>query len=107
MQIPEIIENLVSAQNSQDSISYAGCFSETAVVIDEGKTYTGQTAIRNWIAEASEKYNVVMKPVSFQQGEPVSVLKAEISGNFQGSPVILSYKLAIENERISSLEITL
>ena len=42
MNLPKVITDLVEAQNNFDSLAYAECFSETAVVFDEGKTHTGK-----------------------------------------------------------------
>ena len=84
--LPAVIEDLVMAQNNFDSSVYANCFAETATVFDEGKTHKGKTEIRNWIEEANRKYKTVMKPAAYSV--KTQVLKAEISGNFPGSPLV-------------------
>jgi hypothetical protein len=38
------------------------CFSEKAIVFDEGKTYNGRTEIKQWIQKANNKYKTVVKP---------------------------------------------
>lgn len=104
MNLPKVITDLVEAQNNFDSLAYADCFSETAVVFDEGKTYTGKKEIQEWIKEANEKYQAVMQPVEYSATE--EILKAEVSGNFPGSPIVLSYHLKLEEGLIQSLNIT-
>jgi hypothetical protein len=47
MNLPKVLADLVTAQNQFDSIAYTNCFSETAVVFDEGKTHTGKKEISN------------------------------------------------------------
>ncbi|WP_134088520.1 nuclear transport factor 2 family protein [Olivibacter sp. XZL3] len=106
MNIPKVIANLVEAQNNHDSIAYANCFSETAVVFDEGKKHNGRKEIERWIADANQQFNTIMKPVSFKEQETTSILEAEVSGTFDGSPVILSYHFEIVDEQIQSLKIT-
>lgn len=106
MNLPKIIEDLVVAQNNFDSVAYASCFSETAVVFDEGKMHNGRKEIERWIADANERYEATMKPVSFEEKETESLLKAEASGKFSGSPIVLSYHLEIANDLIQSLKIT-
>ncbi|MCH5690841.1 nuclear transport factor 2 family protein [Niabella sp. W65] len=91
MNLPNVIARLVATQNSFDSIGYAQCFSETAVVVDEGKTHQGRPAIEEWIADSNERYRATMKPVGFEEKESESVLKAEVSGNFPG--VLLCYRI--------------
>ncbi|WP_336732172.1 nuclear transport factor 2 family protein [Chryseobacterium sp. VD8] len=104
MNLPKVITDLVEAQNNFDSLAYAECFSETAVVFDEGKTHTGKKEIQEWIKEANEKYQSIMAPVAYSETE--EILKAEVSGNFPGSPIVLSYHLKLEDGLIQSLNIT-
>ena len=106
MNLPQVVSDLVKTQNSFDSVAYANCFSETAVVYDEGKTHKGRKEIEHWIADANERYQATMQPVSFEEKETGSVLKAEASGKFDGSPIVLSYHLEIADELIQSLKIT-
>ncbi|RDC58456.1 nuclear transport factor 2 family protein [Pedobacter chinensis] len=106
MNLPKVIADLVKAQSTFDSVAYANCFSATAIVLDEGKTYNGRTEIQHWISEANEKYKVVMKPVSFEEKETTSILSAEISGTFDGSPVVLNYHFELKDGLIQSLKIT-
>lgn len=101
--LPKAVSDLVKAQDSFDSIAYANCFTETAVVFDEGKTHKGKTEIKNWIEKANQEYGIMMKPLEYSETE--QVLKAEISGTFPGSPLVLSYRYEFENELIRSLKI--
>lgn len=106
MNLPKVLSDLEKAQNSFDSVAYANCFSETALVFDEGKTHTGRKEIERWIADANKRYRATMKPVSFEQKGDDAILKAEASGNFPGSPFIMNYHLKIVDELIDSLKIT-
>ncbi len=101
--LPKVIAALVKAQDNFDSTAYTDCFAETAVVFDEGKTHKGKTAIKKWIEKANQEYGITMKPIEYTASE--QTLKAEISGNFPGSPIVLSYLLDIQNEQIQSLKI--
>ena len=60
MNLPNIITTLVNAQNQYNSHSYAECFTDNAVVFDEGKTYNGKTEIENWISKANNEYKTIM-----------------------------------------------
>ncbi|WP_207536455.1 nuclear transport factor 2 family protein [Desertivirga arenae] len=106
MKLPEVISELVRTQNNFDSMAYANCFAQTAVVFDEGKTHNGRKEIEHWIADANKRYESNMKPLSFEETATESILKAEVSGNFEGSPIVLSYHLHIVDELIQSLQIT-
>ena len=101
--LPKPIADLVIAQNNFDSKAYADCFAATAVVFDEGKTHKGKKEIEDWIERANNSYKAVMQPVSYSSDK--QILKAEISGNFPGSPLVLSYQFEIKDEEIHSLRI--
>ncbi|WP_369014929.1 nuclear transport factor 2 family protein [Flavobacterium anhuiense] len=94
-----------SAHNSSDSAAFANCFSETAAVFDEGKNYTGKTEIKAWIEKSSKEYNAVMKPLDFRGNADKAGLKAEVSGTFPGSPLVLTYNIAFSGKRIQALHI--
>lgn len=104
MNLPKVVADLVATQNNFDSLAYANCFSETAVVFDEGKTHNGRKEIENWIEKANNDYQATMKPLEYSATE--EILKAEISGNFPGSPLVLYYHLKLKNGLIQSLKIT-
>jgi hypothetical protein len=106
MELPKVLIDLVAAQASYNSVAYAKCFTETAVVYDEGKMHNGRKEIEKWISDANKNYKSIMKPISFEKNEDQSILKAEVSGNFPGSPIVLSYRLNIIGNQIQFLKIT-
>ena len=106
MNLPKVVSDLVETQNNFDSAAYANCFSETAVVFDEGNTHNGKKEIERWIADSNERYKATIKPVGFEEKETESLLIAETSGNFEGSPIALTYHMKIEDELIQSLKVT-
>jgi hypothetical protein len=106
MHLPKVITDLVTTQNNFDSAAYAACFSGTAVVFDEGKTHRGRKEIAQWIQEANQKYRATMEPVDFGENGTESLLTANVSGNFPGSPIVMTYHLQIADELIQSLKIT-
>lgn len=102
--LPNIISELVKAQNEFDSATYANCFTENAEVFDEGKTHNGKAEIENWIDKANKEYNATMKPLDYNENE--NILSAETSGNFPGSPIVLKYHFQLSDGYIQSLKIT-
>ena len=106
MNLPKVITDLVDAQNSFDSIAYANCFSETAVVFDEGKKHNGRLEIQDWIQESNEKYKSVMKPLEYTENGSSGVLSAECSGTFPGSPITLKFHFDIIGGEIQQLKVT-
>jgi len=103
MNLPKKIADLVTAQNNFDSSAYADCFSETAVVFDEGHTHNGRKEIEKWIEKANQTYKAVIKPIEYSTTN--QTLSAEISGNFPGSPLVLTYHFEFTDGQIQSLRI--
>lgn len=103
MNLPNVIADLAAAQNNFDSLAYANCFSETAVVFDEGKTHTGKTAIKNWIEKANQEYKAVMKPLEYSPAQ--QTLQAEVSGTFAGSLLCLPINLNLKTDKSNRLKL--
>lgn len=104
MNLPNIISELVKAQNEFDSAAYANCFTENAEVFDEGKTHNGKAEIEKWIDKSNKEHKATMKPVDYDEKE--NILSAEISGSFPGSPIILKFHFKIVDEKIQHLKVT-
>jgi SnoaL-like domain len=104
--LPPPIDHYVKIENSGDVETLAECFAPNAIVRDEGHTYEGLVAIKSWKTEAKKKYKhrIVLLEVTHRDGK--TVLKAELTGNFPGSPVILRFSFLLERGRIVSLEIS-
>jgi hypothetical protein len=95
------------AADSAERVSVAECFTETAIVKDEGKTHAGREAIRQWKMQASTQYSYVSTPFALEQDGEQSVVTSRVTGNFPGSPVDLRYAFVLEGDKIAHLEITL
>lgn len=101
--LPLVITDLITAQNSYDSAAFAAAFAENARVVDEGKTYKGRQEIQKWIEQANKSYRTIMKPIEYSANK--KILKAEISGSFPGSPLVLHYYFEINEGFIEFLKI--
>jgi len=88
-----------------DSEAVARCFTDTAVVKDEGHTHRGRAAIKKWKAEASAKYQYTSEPFACEQQDGKFVVTCRLTGNFPGSPVNLRFFFGLEETKIASLEI--
>lgn len=107
MNLPNVIEELVKAQNLFDSSAYTDCFSETAIVIDEEQTYNGRNEIKQWIEDANRQYKITMEVTKYSETDLIGILTAKVSGDFEGSPVLLDYHFEIADNKIVRLEITI
>src|SRR5437762_307049 len=106
MKLPHIIKEYIDASNEHDAKSILSCFSEDALIHDEGKKLRGKKAIENWVVKTIEKYKFHFKPLGVSDDNAEVVVKVEVSGTFDGSPVKLDYHFAIENNKILSLAIS-
>jgi len=81
------------------------CFTENAIVKDEGHVYTGIAEITRWKTEASQKYEYTCQPIACEQEGGRTVVTCTLTGNFPGSPVDLRFFFELAGEKIASLEI--
>jgi hypothetical protein len=88
-----------------DSDAVSRCFAEAAVVKDEGHTYRGRAAIKQWKADASARYQYTSEPFACEQKDGQFVVTSRLTGNFPGSPVNLRYVFELQGDKIASLEI--
>ena len=93
------------AADKLDSEAIAGCFTENAVVKDEGHTYTGLSAIKQWKTDASAKYDYTSEPFASEERDGKTIVTSRLVGNFPGSPVNLRFFFKLEGGKIAALEI--
>jgi hypothetical protein len=105
IQLPAPIDRYVQIANSGTPEAASECFVPDARVYDEGQTYEGPAAIKDWMAATKKKYGHTIAPLEFAERGGQSVLKARLTGNFPGSPVSVNFSFVLADERIRSLEI--
>jgi len=106
MELPQVVERFIETQQIYDSKAFTECFTETAIVHDEGKTHTGREEIHQWIEHAMEAYKSQLKPLQYEESGSKGVLTAEVSGTFPGSPIVLKFHLGLKDGFIDSLNVT-
>lgn len=106
MNLHKTVASLIAAQNNHDSQAYVACFSDTAIVHDEGKAHKGKSEIQRWIEKSDREYHTELTPLNYQGTETESLLTAEVSGDFPGSPAILRFYFGLKDGLVSSLSIT-
>ena len=90
-----------------DGEAVARCFTDDAVVQDEGHVYSGRAAIKKWKEDASAKYTYTSEPLACELKGGKVVVTCRLTGNFPGSPVDLRFFFKLEGEKIASLEVIL
>lgn len=103
--LPKPIADYFVADNDKDPAVVTLCFTEDALVVDEGHTYKGRAAIKRWKEESTAKYQYTSTPIAMENaGDKIAVI-SHLIGNFQGSPLDLRYVFELQGEKIASLEI--
>jgi hypothetical protein len=91
--------------DSGDGEAVSQCFTENAIVKDEGHTYKGPAAIKAWKTDASAKYQYTCEPLACEEKDGKTVVTSNLVGNFPGSPVDLRYFFRLKGDKIASLEV--
>jgi hypothetical protein len=105
IQLPAPVERYVQIANSGTVEAASECFAPDATVYDEGQTYEGVAAIKNWMAATKTKYGHTVAPLEFTDHGGQGVLKARLAGSFPGSPVTVNFNFVLAGGKIRSLEI--
>lgn len=106
IELPDPISRYFETDKTQAADAVAQCFTGSAVVRDERKTYAGRDAIRAWKEQSSRTYSYVVEPLSFTQADGRLIVTARLTGDFPGSPTTLRYAFVLEDDQIADLEIT-
>jgi hypothetical protein len=91
--------------DSGDGEAVSQCFTENAIVKDEGHTHKGRAAIKVWKADTSAKYQYTREPFACEEKDGKTVVTSHLVGTFPGSPVDLRYFFRLEADKIASLEV--
>lgn len=103
MTLPPAIATYFAAQ---DAATLARAFAPEAQVQDEGQTHQGPAEISAWWAAAKAKYNHSAKPLDLTEAEGKTIVRANVSGYFPGSPLVLRFAFGLEGGLIRELRIT-
>ena len=93
------------AADRADAASVAACFTDDAVVTDEGKAHQGKAGIAAWKTGTSNKYSYTSTPIAIAEVEGKTVVTCHLSGNFPGGEIDLRHFFVIVGDQIASLEI--
>ena len=101
-----LLAAFVAAQNAHDSAAFLTCFSHDAIVHDEGHSHKGASAIKAWFEEVSRKYRTLLEVTDIATHDGETILTGNISGNFEGSPFPLRYRMTLSDGKITAMKIT-
>jgi ketosteroid isomerase-like protein len=103
--LPPSIALYISAANQNATQSVKDCFTEDAVVKDEGKTFHGIEEIQQWMADAYAKYHHTTEPLSIQHEGQTTIVTSRLTGAFPGSPIEVPFRFVLRSSKIARLDI--
>ncbi len=99
--LPQAVEKLVTAINANDSKALLAVFAPDATVADDGKTWTGETQIREWIGPHLIEPKLIVTPTSYDGNR----LVASINGEFPGGPQTFAFDFTLQDDAIAHVSI--
>ena len=105
MQLPRPIQTYFTARAPQDGDVLAAAFAPDAVVHDEGHVHRGPQAIRDWWVAAHARYRHHAVPIDVGHKARDTVVRATVTGDFPGSPAVLTFTFGLDGDHICDLKI--
>ena len=105
VELPKFVAAYFAGSNAHDAGACVACFTEDAVVRDEGREWRGTAAVRAWKEEVTRKYRPTVEVIAVAEADGRTVVTGRVSGDFPGSPVDLRYAFTLAGEKIARLEI--
>jgi ketosteroid isomerase-like protein len=105
VELPTPVARYLAAKIDQDAAAILDCFTEDALVHDEGQDHRGQAAIKAWLGDLASKYTLTYTVLGADRWYTAAAVRVEVAGNFPGSPVTLHQHFSLAGDRIAALTI--
>jgi hypothetical protein len=102
--LPPTVAAFFQAHNTGQTDDFNALFTGDALVSDEAHEYRG-AAIKGWIDGAIGKYKPQAQATDLAQVGDKTIVTAQVSGTFPGSPTQLRYNFTLKNGKIAALAI--
>jgi hypothetical protein len=103
--LPQSIADYFAGKNARNYATALSGFAPEAVVDDEERQHVGAEAIERWMKESAAKYNDQSRVRGATTDGDRTVVTAEVSGTFPGSPIEFRYAFTLKDDLITSLAI--
>lgn len=107
LDLPKSIADYVEANARLDIDGMLQPFLPDAVFIDNGKRFEGRAAIRALIEEEVLPVKAIFTPDTARSEGGDIVVEGPAHGDFPGSPLHFTYRFALVNGAIETLEVTI
>ena len=110
-QIRRPIVAFIEAINDHNTEEFLATLTDTAVITDEGQTYRGIAAIKEWSDEKCIGARVTLKVISVIDRDGKTIVTAELDGNFDKTglpdPFYMDFHFIVDGDKIAALNIRL
>jgi hypothetical protein len=103
--LPRSIADYFAGKNARDYAQAISGFAPEGAVSDEEQQHVGAEAIQRWMEETAAKYNDQSQVREATTQGDRTVVTAEVSGTFPGSPIEFRYAFTLQDGLITSLAI--
>lgn len=104
-QLPTTIRAFHAAHEARDPEAALPLLTEDAVVSDVGESFSGEEALRHFIAEVGTEFTYTDRVTGARLDEEVWVVSHHLEGDFPGGTVDLDHRFTLRGERIARLDI--
>ncbi|REK77851.1 nuclear transport factor 2 family protein [Paenibacillus paeoniae] len=103
--LPQPIAAFYHASDVRDKELLTDCFTDEAIVHDEGKEYFGSAAISEHIIQVNTEAKVSTDITNCEEKNDQIIVTAMLSGEFKGSPLPLDFHFTLDGRKIKKLNI--
>ncbi|MGK2742606.1 nuclear transport factor 2 family protein [Tepidicaulis sp. LMO-SS28] len=104
--LPKPVADYMEASARLDAEAILAPFAADAEVFDENRTHRGREEIKAWILSAAIAAKAVPLPRAVVDAEDSDCrVRAEVAGDFPGTPIMLTFDFGLKGGQIQSLRI--
>lgn len=104
--LPAVITRYLDAQRSRTAGAVADVFTPDAVVVDDGRTYTGADEVTGWLGSAAAEFTYTTTLTAARRdGDAHYVVVNHLEGDFPGGQADLNFRFTLRDGRIAALTI--
>ncbi|MEV6638617.1 nuclear transport factor 2 family protein [Amycolatopsis sp. NPDC051371] len=105
-ELPAVITGYLTAHQTRDLNAALACYTEDAVVTDEGHNHRGKPEIRDWLSRAASQYTYTTTLVAAHRVDDEHYVAVHhLEGDFPGGVVDLRFRFTLAGDRIAELVI--
>ncbi|MDB5659627.1 MAG: hypothetical protein JWS10_2242 [Cypionkella sp.] len=102
--LPTALATYFAASADSTRQPFDTCFAADAIVHDEAKIHHGLAEIKAWHIASNAPVQAT-RMLSIREDRGKTIVTAEVSGSFKGSPVTLDFGFTLKSGLIAELEI--